>query len=125
MKQMASNTCRICGRPLTDYTSVRLGIGPVCRTAYYGYQEDLFMEIHAIFDIIKESQDFVFIKDIGHKNHIAITNDAQFVLSKLAAEYDINRRRVFYMDSDGQIDEIEHHGVRFVKFRPGHKGVEL
>jgi hypothetical protein len=62
---------------------------------------------------------------VGHRDHITITNDAEFVLAQLAENYDINRRRVFYMDSLGQIDEIEHHGPHFTGFRPGHKGIEL
>jgi hypothetical protein len=83
------------------------------------------MDIHAAFSVIKEAPDFIFIKDVGHKKHITITNDAEFVLTKLAEEHSIDRRRVFYMDSDGQIDEIEHRGAKFVGFKPGHKGVEL
>jgi hypothetical protein len=111
---------------LKDYTSIRLGIGPVCRAAYYDDREkELFTDIHAVFDVIKETTDFIFIKDTGHKNHITVTNDAQFVLSELAAEYGIDRRRVFYMDSCGEINEIEHHGVNFAGFKPGHKEVEL
>jgi hypothetical protein len=102
-----------------------MGIGPICWSAYSDNEKELFLDIHAAFDVIKETQDFIFIKDIGHKNRITITNDAAFVLSKLAAEYDIDGRRVFYMDSDGQIDEIKHCGVKFTGFKPGHKGVEL
>jgi hypothetical protein len=83
------------------------------------------MDIHAVFDVIKKDDDFIFIKDVGHKNHITITNDAQFVLTKLAAEYDIGGRRVFYMDSYGEIDEREHRGINFTGFKPEHKGVEL
>jgi hypothetical protein len=83
------------------------------------------MDIHAVFDVIKEAPDFIFIKDVEHKNHITITNDAQFVLTQLAVKYDIGGRRVFYMDSCGEIDEIEHRGIKFTGFKPGHKGVEL
>jgi hypothetical protein len=102
-----------------------LGIGPIYKAAYCNDQGELFMDIHAVFDVIKETQDFIFIKDMGHNSHLTITNDANFVLSKLEAEYGIDRRRVFYMDSDGNIDEIEHRGVHFTGFKPGHKGVEL
>jgi hypothetical protein len=83
------------------------------------------MDIHAVFDVIKESPDFIYIKDTGHKKHITVTNDAAFVISKLAKEYGIDRRRIFYMDSDGEIDEIQHHGAKFIGFKAGHKGVEL
>jgi hypothetical protein len=123
---MANSNCRICGKLLTDYTSVRLGIGPVCRAAYYNDKEkELFMDIHAIYDVIKETPDFIFIKDVGHKDHITVTNDVKFVLQKLSEEYALDHRRVFYMDSMGQIDEIEHRGSRFIGFMSGHKGVEL
>jgi hypothetical protein len=53
------------------------------------------MDIHAVFSVIKETPDFIFIKDIGHKNHITVTNDAEFVLAQLAKKYDIDRHRVF------------------------------
>jgi hypothetical protein len=123
---MASGNCRICGRALTDYTSVRLGIGPICRAACYdGRENELFVDIHAVFDVIKETPEFLFIKDVGHRDHITVTNDAKFVLQKLSEEYILDHRRVFYMDSMGQIDEIEHRGGRFIGFRFGHEGVEL
>jgi hypothetical protein len=83
------------------------------------------MDIHAVFEVIKETPDFLFIKDVGHKDHITVTNDAAFVLQKLAEEYTLDHRRLFYMDSLGQIDEIKHNGVHFTGFKPGHKGVEL
>jgi hypothetical protein len=102
-----------------------MGIGPVCRAANYDDQGELFVDIHAVFDVIKETTDFIFIKDVGHRGHITITNDTVFVLQKLSADYGLGNRRVFYMDSLEQIDEIEHHGVNFAGFKPGHKGVEL
>jgi hypothetical protein len=123
---MPGTNCRICGKSLSDYTSVRLGIGPICRAAYYDDSEkELFTDMHAVFNVINETPDFIFIKDVGHKDHITVTNDAQFVLAKLVEEYDLGRRRVFYIDSLGQIDEIKHSGTHFTGFKPGHEGVEL
>jgi hypothetical protein len=38
----------------------------------------------------------------------------------------LKNRRIFYMDSMGQIDEITHDAnSHFTGYKPGHKGVEL
>ena len=122
---MPSNHCRICGKPLTDFTSVRLGIGPVCR-ARDGLNGELGLIPYADFSIMDVTDDYIYIKDVGG-NAKSITNDAESVLQRLALAYgDLKRRRVFYMDTMGQIDEITHNADgRFTGFKPGHKGVEL
>jgi hypothetical protein len=121
---MPSNICRICKKPLTDFTSVRLGIGPVCR-ARDGLNGELDLIPHADFSVQIVTGDFIYIKDAGG-NSKSVTNDAEWVLSKLAADYGLKKRRIFYMDTMGQIDEITHgREGHFTGFKPGHKGVTL
>jgi hypothetical protein len=122
---MPSNICRICKKPLKDFTSVRLGIGPVCR-ARDGLNKELDLIPHADFSVHIVTDDFIYIKDAGG-NLKSITNDAEWVLSKLAADCGgLKKRRIFYMDTIGQIDEITHDREgHFTGFKPGHKGVEL
>jgi hypothetical protein len=125
---MPSHICRICGRPLKDHTSVKLGIGPICRKQKQeqerGFQE-LFQDLHAAYNVVKNTTAFIHIKDIGNTTRMSVTNDVEYVLSELSKQYDINRRRIFYTDLDGQIDEIIHTGKIFIGFKAGTRGVEL
>jgi len=119
-----SNNCRICGKPLTDYTSVKLGIGPICRASNDITQGDLFMNFHASFTILEIEEDYIYIKDDGGDSR-SITNDAEWVISELADSFDISKRRIFYMDSFGIIDELVHENGIFKEFKAGHKGITL
>jgi hypothetical protein len=122
---MLTSHCKICKKPLTDFTSVRLGIGPTCRA-----REELNMELdlipHADFSVQVATDEFIYIKDTGDFSK-SVTNDAEWVLQKLAVDYGgLKNRRVFYMDSMGQIDEITHDAHdHLTGYKPGHKGVEL
>ncbi len=121
---MPGNICRICKKTLTEFTSVRLGIGPVCRAKNRLNMElDLFP--HADFTVMAETGEYIYIKDAGG-NSKSITNDAEWVLAKLVREYGLKKRRVFYMDTLGQIDEITHNGEgRVTGFKAGNEGVVL
>ena len=109
--------CRICKKPLTDFTSVKLGIGPVCRISE-NKQGDLFMEFHADYSIVDVGANYIYIKDIG-KNTKTVTNDADWVIKKLHDTFNIIGKRIFYMDTDLMIDELVHENGVFKAFRPG------
>jgi hypothetical protein len=109
---------------LKDHTSVKLGIGPACRKRERGQQE-LFSDLHATYVVLNKETSFICIKDTGHKNRMSVTNDVEYVLSDLSRQFNIDHRRIFYVDSDGQIDEIIHKGKNFISFKAGHKGIEL
>jgi len=122
--------CCICKKHLTDLTSIKLGIGPVCRAKYgisgLNGQNELFNN-HAVFKLEKETDSFVYIVDWGHnRNCRTVTNDVEWVLSELSDLVDyFDKKRVFYMDSDQKIDEIIHSGKHFISFKAGHEGVAL
>jgi len=124
------NHCCICKKPLTDLTSVKLGIGPVCRGKYglngLNGQNELFNN-HSVFRLEKETDFFVYISDRGnHKNCKTVTNDVEWVLSELDDLIDnFKNKRCFYMDSEGRVDEILHTGKHFISFKAGHEGVVL
>jgi hypothetical protein len=99
-----------------------LGIGPVCR-GRDSKQGELFV-FEAKFEVIENTTDYIYIKDVGG-NYRSVTNDAEKVIQKLSADYDLGNRRVFYMDTEGLIDELLHKGPRFTGFKQGHEGVEL
>jgi hypothetical protein len=124
-------TCTICGKTLTDLTSVKLGIGPICR-AKYGItgsngQGELMFNNHADFALAKETDQFVYIIDRGnHSQSKTVTNDVEWVLSELNDLIEgFDKKRLFYMDSEGRIDEILHTGKTFNDFKAGYAGVTL
>ena len=95
-----SSSCRICGKPLSDLTSVKLGIGPVCRGFYgidgSGGQAGLF-DNHADFSVMEETESFVYIIDTGnHSEQKTVTNDAEWVIRQLAGICNcLEKKRVF------------------------------
>jgi len=122
---MPSNNCRICKKPLSEVTSVKLGIGPVCR-AREALEPELDFFPHADFIFQAITDDYIYIKDAGGSSR-SITNDTEYVLLRLTQEFgELGKRRVFYMDTLGQIDEILVNNTgRFSGFKAGHKGLQL
>jgi hypothetical protein len=77
---------------------------------------------HAAFKIFAINHSLIFIHDLYDHNksvrqHRTITNDVEWVVVALCSLYPINDRRLFYRDSEGQIDEIVHNGRLFLEFR--------
>jgi hypothetical protein len=114
----SSTNCHICGRPLSNFSSVKLGIGPVCK-GRDSLQMPLPFENHADFDIITFNDQFVYLEDSGHTQCKTVTNDVKYVLSSLMNDYELTNQRIFYKDSDGQIDEVVHKEGVFLKFKHG------
>jgi hypothetical protein len=121
---MERNNCEVCGKPLSNFVSVKLGIGPVCR-GKGTIQINLPFEDHAGYEVIADNDQFIYLEDTGHNQFKTVTNDAEYILSRLNEEYGIGNRRVFYKDSSGDIDEIVHKNGVFTGFRHGHKGYAL
>jgi len=122
---MPSYICQLCNRPLHDYVSVKMGIGPVCRARDRKQKEFDFM--HAKMEVLKHEQGiYIFIHDVGHNSGRSITNDVEYIIHQLYIEYGItDSTRIFYKDSEGNIDEILHSGKRFKGFKAGHTGIDL
>ena len=117
--------CYVCKRPLSDPLSVRLGIGPVCRAR--GGKQEVFDFMRAKTRLLKhERGKYIYVRDTGCFSGRGVTNDAEYIVGQLYFEYGItDETRVFYMDSEGGIDEILHDGRKFRGFKAGHEGVEL
>jgi len=76
------------------------------------------MGAHANFVIVADNHDRLIIKDIGPWNkHFTITNDAEWVVKQLAPQ--LNGRRLFYIDSENECDEIVVENGIFNGFAPG------
>ena len=82
------------------------------------------MNGHAHSAIIEDDylqEEPLVIQDVGPwDRHLTITNDPEHVVQKLAADGLLPRgRRLFYIDTDGQKDELLVTDGRFVGFAPG------
>ena len=76
------------------------------------------MGLPARFDIVKETSEYVLIKDLGPWNtRLTVTNDAEQVVRILASH--LSGRRLFYIDSEGSTDELLVRGGEFAGFAPG------
>lgn len=68
-----------------------------------------------VFVIEDITEDEFIIRDIGHHYTVSVTNDADSVVEKLAPL--LNGRRLLYIDSTGQKDEILYEGSTFLGFK--------
>jgi len=72
---------------------------------------------HARFRVEHFSPERIVIRDLGPwSQHMTVTNDAEWVIEKLSPA---PLQRVYYYDSEGQLDELLHRNQRFVGFAPG------
>ena len=82
---------------------------------------------NAIYELVEETPEKVVIRDIGHlQGRPSVTNDAEWVVLRLHAGgkaggigSKLGNRRLFYFDSQGDLDELLHVGGVFVGFAPG------
>ena len=119
------HNCRLCNRALRDPVSVKIGMGPICRAA--DGKQNQFDFMRAKTELLKhECGKYIFLQDVGHDSNRSVTGDVEYVIEQLYLEYDIaDGTRIFYKDSEGNVDEILHSGKRFKGFKAGHEGIDL
>lgn len=77
----------------------------------------LVMKRSAQFRVESFDPERLVIRDLGPWSIFpSVTNDAEGVLKRLSPA---PGQRVFYYDSEGQLDELVHENGRFVRFAPG------
>ena len=75
----------------------------------------------AVYEIVEDAPEKpLVIRDIGWRDHMSVTNDAEAVVEDLWNKGKLsNHRQLFYYDSSGDLDELVHtHGI-FVRFQLG------
>lgn len=82
------------------------------------------MTRQANFILFSIKRDAVLIKDVGPWTEcLSVTNDAEAVVARLVRGFVGFRlkpgQRLFYIDSEGSLDEITHEDGCFTGFRPG------
>jgi YD repeat-containing protein len=99
--------------------------GPRCKCKCGGHNhgtakpaEAAERERHAKYQIVKSDESEIVIRDLGPwDRHPTVTNDAAWVVANLHTV--LRRRRLFYYDSEGRLDEIiVTDGGRFAGFAP-------
>lgn len=109
-------TCIRCHRPLSDPTSVAIGIGPICNSKGVGtgFGQSLWQQ--ANYAIIDQNETRVLIKDIGPwDKYMTITNAAETVVAELAGI--LAGRELHYIDSEGETDQLLVKDGRFAGFK--------
>lgn len=83
--------------------------------------------MHAQVELLKHKRGiYILARDIGHNSGRSVTNDAEYIVGQLYLDFEItDDTRIFYEDSEGQIDELLHSGKTFKGFRLGHQGIDL
>lgn len=72
----------------------------------------------ASYSIERETDSYILLRDEGPwDTHLTITNDAERVVAKLAKR--LAGRGLYYIDSQGDIDEIVVRNGLFAGFYPG------
>lgn len=75
------------------------------------------MSRRANWTIVEDTDDVLCIRDIGPWNlYFTVTNDADNVVAELAPQ--LRGRRLEYIDSDGERDQLLVNDGRFVGFAP-------
>ena len=75
----------------------------------------------ASYQIVDETETSLTIRDVGPwDKHPTVTNDAEGVVYELAAQ--LRGRRLFYYDSENNLDEILVRDGAFDGFAPGPRG---
>jgi len=120
-----ANICRACKRALRDPSSVRMGIGPVCRAR--DNRQGVFDFMRARVKLLRhECGRHILVRDVGHKTGRSVIDDAEFVVGQLYMDYGItDGTRIFCEDSEGRVDELLHARRKFRGYRAGHEGVDM
>lgn len=72
----------------------------------------------ANYSIVTDTAENFIIRDEGPWHvHATVTNDAEQVVKDLAPK--LGKRRLLYIDSNGDMDEIVHRDGKFVGFAGG------
>lgn len=70
------------------------------------------------YSIADETNDYIVLFDLGpHDRYQTITNAAEWVVGQMVAR--LKGRRLYYIDSAGQTDELVIEDGKFSRFAPG------
>ena len=74
---------------------------------------------HAVYIVVEEAEDHVTIKDVGPWDRSpTVTNDVEFVVEEMARS-GLGGRKLYCIDSEGELDELLVKRGMFAGFAPG------
>lgn len=84
------------------------------------------MKLRSSFEVDMIEPNFVLISDnTNEEGTVSITNDAENVIKWLNGQRILKGKRLFYIDTEGRVDELIHDGVgNFIDFRSGFNTIE-
>jgi len=68
------------------------------------------------YDIVEDSDEYILIRDLGDDNCLSITKGAEIIVDELSMRLD--GRKLYYIDSEGYIDQLLHENGMFMGFAP-------
>lgn len=81
-------------------------------------------KLRSSFNIEEIKENYVLIKDNSNMTEtMSVTNDAENVIGFLYGRGILANRRLFYIDTEGRVDELKHNGNHFQSFAPGYKSI--
>lgn len=103
---MNKSTCRICGRQLTNETSVDLAIGPVCRAKKLKEAEQADRNQRPLYSVeFIEDYDICLIHETYDPDEprISLTNSIEFVINDIVKQHGVcTNRYTFIQHSTGR-----------------------
>lgn len=72
--------------------------------------------LRAEWELVSSDERRIIIRDVGHRRAKSVTNDVANVVADLLPA--LRGRRLFYFDSDEQLDEILVRDGKFAGFAP-------
>ncbi len=106
-------SCARCNRKLKSPESIAAGMGPTCAKKSTKGKNNV--ERKADYEIIKVAPDAVFLVDLDRGN-VSVTNDADRVVAEVHKLHP--GKRIFYRDSMGNWDELDHKNGVFTGYLP-------
>jgi len=84
------------------------------------------MANHAEFEVVEATDEYIYIKYVGNWEICkSVTNDAEWVVAELSTTTAAAGKRIFYLDTMCNIDELVHDNGIFKNFKFGDGGYKL
>lgn len=78
------------------------------------------------FIVLSVNEKYILIKDLYDSNcpTVTVTNDAENVVKFIIEYYKVKNEQIFYIDTNGRVDELLHDGSEFIGFKFGYNNLE-
>lgn len=79
------------------------------------------------FEILNIKDNFILLQDLLYNSkdsYTSVTNDAKNVVKFIVEKYNAENKQIFYIDTDGRVDELLHDGSKFIGFRFGYNNID-